>query len=66
MWGRIWVGIGRPEERDARSEADYVLAPMSKFQKGVVEEKGAAGVLKFLQEMEEEWVAKEGSGGDGA
>ena len=66
MWGRIGVGIGRPEERDARSVADYVLAPMSKFQKGVVEEKGAAGVLKFLQEMEEEWVAKEGSGGDGA
>ncbi|KAL2111313.1 hypothetical protein VUR80DRAFT_10267 [Thermomyces stellatus] len=55
---RVGVGIGRPAERDPRSVADYVLAPMSKFQRDVVEEKGAAGVLKALEAMEQEWLAK--------
>lgn len=62
VWERVGVGIGRPEERDARSVADYVLSRMSPFQKGVVEEKGAAGVLRALQALEEDWLAR----GDGS
>lgn len=61
MWARVAVGIGRPEERDARKVSDYVLGPMSKFQKDVVGEKGAAGVLGCLEEMEREWLANSGS-----
>lgn len=61
MWARVAVGIGRPEERDARKVADYVLSPMSQFQRDVVGEKGAAGVLKCLEDMEREWLANNGS-----
>lgn len=60
LWERVGVGIGRPDERDARSVSDYVLGSMSKFQMSVVQEKGAAGVLRCLEQLEEKWAAREG------
>ncbi|SPN98699.1 related to aminoacyl-tRNA hydrolase [Cephalotrichum gorgonifer] len=59
-WERIGVGIGRPEERDAKAVSQYVLGPMSRFQKEVVAGKGGEGVLRCLQEVEAEWRAKVG------
>lgn len=58
VWGRIGVGIGRPEERDAVAVSAYVLGTMSRFQRGVVEGEGAKGALRCLEEMEGEWLAK--------
>ena len=60
LWSRIGVGIGRPEGRDSRSVSDYVLGPMSKYQKSVIESKGAEGVLRCLDELEKDWQARIG------
>ncbi|MBE3047240.1 hypothetical protein IMZ48_32905, partial [Candidatus Bathyarchaeota archaeon] len=69
MFERVGVGIGRPEERDARNVASYVLGKMSRFQMDVVQEKGAEGVLRCLEELEEKWAvkaAKEAAKGGGS
>lgn len=61
LWSRIGVGIGRPEGRDHRSVSDYVLGPMSKYQKTIIEGKGAEGVLRCLDELERKWQAQNGT-----
>lgn len=54
-WARISVGIGRPETRDQSSVSDFVLRPMSKYQKMVLTEKAGPAVLAQLMQLEEEW-----------
>jgi len=52
---RISVGIGRPVERDAETVSNYVLRPISKHHKSVVQDQGASGVLHALQQLERQW-----------
>lgn len=52
---RISIGIGRPGERDKGTVSDYVLRPMTKFQKDAIQSQVGAGVLKCLEEMERQW-----------
>ncbi|ROV94081.1 hypothetical protein VMCG_08263 [Cytospora schulzeri] len=65
-WARISVGIGRPEGRDATTVSNYVLKPWSKYQKELLYEKSAPGVLAALKEIEEAWrsASRKGSSGD--
>ncbi|KAI3391155.1 hypothetical protein diail_7822 [Diaporthe ilicicola] len=62
-WGRVAVGIGRPEARDAATVSNFVLKPWSKHQGGVIYEKSGPGVLAALKEIEEAWrMEREGTG----
>lgn len=62
-WGRVSVGIGRPEARDAATVSNYVLKPWSKHQEQVLYEKSGPGVLAALNEIEEAWrIEREGPG----
>ncbi|KKY37110.1 putative peptidyl-trna hydrolase [Diaporthe ampelina] len=62
-WGRVSVGIGRPEARDAATVSNYVLKPWSKHQEDVLYERSGPGVLAALKEIEEAWrVEREGTG----
>ncbi|KUI57322.1 Peptidyl-tRNA hydrolase [Cytospora mali] len=65
-WARISVGIGRPEARDAATVSNYVLKPWSKYQKDVLYEKSAPGVLAALKEIEDAWrsATAKGAGGE--
>ncbi|PKS11088.1 hypothetical protein jhhlp_002849 [Lomentospora prolificans] len=60
LWSRIGIGIGRPEGRDSGSVSDYVLRPMSRYQKSIIEAKGAEGVMRCLEELERDWKAQKG------
>lgn len=57
-WAKISVGIGRPEGRDHNTVSDYVLKPLSKYQKGVLSEQAASPVLAALEEIEAVWRAE--------
>lgn len=62
-WGRVSVGIGRPEARDAATVSNYVLKPWSKHQEEVIYAKSGPGVLAALNEIEEAWrIEREGTG----
>lgn len=62
-WGRVSVGIGRPEARDAATVSNYVLKPWSKHQEDVIYGKSGPGVLAALMEIEETWrLEREGTG----
>lgn len=64
-WAKVAVGIGRPEGRDHDTVSDYVLRPLSKFQRGVLVEKTAAPVLAALGEIEAEWRVQRENGTEG-
>lgn len=61
-WAKISVGIGRPEGRDHGTVSDYVLRPLSKFQKSTLVEKTASPVLAALEEIETAWRTERESG----
>lgn len=62
-WGRVSVGIGRPEARDAATVSNYVLKPWSKHQEDVLYARSGPGVLAALNEIEEAWrMEREGTG----
>lgn len=62
-WGRVSVGIGRPEARDAATVSNYVLKPWSKHQEDVLYARSGPGVLAALDEIEEAWrIEREGTG----
>ena len=48
---RLGVGIGRPESRDSKVVADYVLRKMTTMEKNKISG-GAEGVLSLLQAIE--------------
>ncbi|KAJ9133841.1 Peptidyl-tRNA hydrolase [Pleurostoma richardsiae] len=54
-WARISVGIGRPADRDPSTVSDYVLRPMSKYQKMVLNDKAGPSVLSCLTQLEDQW-----------
>ncbi|KAL8403419.1 hypothetical protein RB594_008611 [Gaeumannomyces avenae] len=54
-WTRLRVGIGRPAQRDRASVSNYVLGGMSAYQKSLLREKSASGVLRCLEELEVQW-----------
>lgn len=56
-WAKISVGIGRPEGRDHGTVSDYVLKPLSKYQKGLLSENTASPVLAALEEIAAAWRA---------
>lgn len=57
-WAKIRVGIGRPEARDQKTVSDYVLRPMSKYQKSLFSEKSGGPVLNALKEIEASWTSE--------
>lgn len=61
-WAKIRVGIGRPEARDHDVVANYVLQPMSKYQKQMLSEKCGGPVLCALREIEAAWTSEMNSG----
>lgn len=63
-WAKISVGIGRPEGRDHDTVSDYVLRPMSKYQKGILSEKSVSPVLAALDDIEAAWRAEREGGTD--
>ncbi|KAF3760373.1 peptidyl-tRNA hydrolase [Cryphonectria parasitica EP155] len=54
-WAKISVGIGRPEGRDPATVADYVLKPLSRYQRDSLFEKSGPPVLAALREIESAW-----------
>lgn len=54
-WAKISVGIGRPEGRDHDTVSDYVLKPLSKYQKDALAEKSVSLVLNALNDIEAVW-----------
>lgn len=65
-WGRISVGIGRPEARDAATVSNFVLKPWSKHQEHVLWENSGPGVLASLIEIEEAWRVERERPGEAA
>lgn len=57
-WAKIRVGIGRPESRDQKTVSDYVLRPMSKYQKTLFSDKSGGPVLSALKEIEASWTSE--------
>jgi len=57
-WAKIRLGIGRPEGRDHDTVSNYVLKPMSKYQKSLFAENTGSPVLSALMEIEAAWVAE--------
>lgn len=62
-WAKVRVGIGRPEARDANTVANYVLKPMSNYQKAMLSEKSGFPVLGALKEIEAAWASEVTGGG---
>lgn len=61
-WAKISVGIGRPEGRDHGTVSDYVLKPLSKYQRGLLSENTASPVLAALEEIAAAWRTETESG----
>lgn len=57
-WTKIRVGIGRPEARDHDTVSNYVLKPMSKYQKQLLSDKSGGPVLAALQQIEATWESE--------
>lgn len=57
-WAKLSVGIGRPDTRDKTSVSDYVLRPMAREQRAVLEHELGPGLLATLRQIEAEWVAE--------
>lgn len=56
-WARVSIGIGRPVERERASVSDYVLSKIPRHARGILEEKGGAGLLAALMDLERKWEA---------
>ncbi|KAK4196224.1 peptidyl-tRNA hydrolase [Triangularia verruculosa] len=56
-WARVSIGIGRPAEREKASVSDYVLSKIPRHARGIIEEKGGAGLLGALMDLEKKWEA---------
>jgi peptidyl-tRNA hydrolase, PTH1 family len=52
-WSRILIGIGRPIERDTQAVSDYVLRPIAKDQKIILENEVTPKVLRTLLLLEQ-------------
>lgn len=55
---KISIGIGRPEARDPNTVSQYVLRPMSKYQKQLLLDSTGRSTLAALQEIEATWKAQ--------
>jgi len=53
-WARISIGIGRPDERDRTTISDYVLQPLNRHQKTVLQRVGPS-VVDCLSRLETQW-----------
>lgn len=63
-WAKISLGIGRPGGRDHDTVSDYVLKPMSKYQKATLSENSASHILAALHEIEATWRAERDNNND--
>ncbi|KAI1097780.1 peptidyl-tRNA hydrolase [Jackrogersella minutella] len=61
IWSRISIGIGRPATRDPSSVAEYVLSPMSKQQKSIINNRVGRELLELLFSMELQWETDYGA-----
>lgn len=59
-WTKIGIGIGpRPEARDPTTVSQYVLQPITTFQKQQLSSKSAPAVLEALEQIEAAWKAEQ-------
>ncbi|PSR81776.1 peptidyl-tRNA hydrolase [Coniella lustricola] len=61
-WAKISLGVGRPANRDPETVADYVLRPLSKFQRESLSEKSGPSLLAALEDVEAAWRSERESG----
>ncbi|RKU48126.1 hypothetical protein DL546_009090 [Coniochaeta pulveracea] len=54
-WSRISIGVGRPTKRDAATVSEFVLRPLSKYQKELIADNATPDIMTCLSELEEEW-----------
>lgn len=54
-WAKVSLGIGRPEGRDHDTVSDYVLRPLSKYQRSTLSENSASPILAALHQIEAAW-----------
>lgn len=62
---KISIGIGRPAGRDHDTVSQYVLKPMSKYQKQTLFNSTGKSTLAALQEIEATWKAEREKGVSG-